>query len=140
MTYFHLKEFIKSDVAKAKKIDNTPPAEAIHNLEALVTNVLDPIREAWGAPIIVTSGYRSKALNKAVGGAATSQHLNGEAADITTGKGQKANAQLLVLIRRLGLDYDQLINEDSDRDGNPNWVHISYRRHGGNRRQYITLH
>lgn len=141
MKYFKLAELIRSDTAKRLKINNVPTdGETIRNLEALGNDILDPIREMWGAPIYINSGFRSKKLNKAVGGAATSQHVKGEAADIDTRQGQQANAKLFAMIQRSGLDFDQLINEDSDRDGNPNWVHISYKRLGGNRNQVLTLH
>lgn len=93
---------------------------------------LDPIREAWGKPIRVNRGYSSKQLNAAVGGVATSQHLRGEAADITTGT-REDNKRLFDLIQTLGVEFDQLIDESGYK-----WLHISYKAQG-NRRQVLHL-
>ena len=82
--YFTLSELTHSLTAQAHSIPNVPTAEALKNLEQLVCNVLDPLRQRWGVPIRVTSGYRSAALNRKVGGSATSYHLRGMAADITS--------------------------------------------------------
>lgn len=134
MKYFTIQELTASATAKRKGIDNTPDAKATAALQALVSNVLDPLREAWGKPIVVTSGYRSAKLNRAVGGAAKSQHCNGEAADIRTLSDRRwENRQLFDTILRLGLPFDQLIDEyDYD------WVHVSY-RHNANRRQVLHV-
>ena len=95
---------------------------------------LDPIREAWGNPIAVNSGYRSLALNVAVGGSPSSQHLTGEAADITTGS-IGGNKRLFDLIQEIGVDFDQLIDENGYQ-----WIHISCRYNGkGNRKQVLHL-
>ena len=80
--FFTLSELTYSATATAHSIPNVPTAEVVKNLETLVHCVLDPVREAWGAPIIVSSGYRCKELNKRVGGAEHSYHLRGMAADI----------------------------------------------------------
>lgn len=120
MTYFTINELCKSDTAKAKGIDNTPSAEVVKNLTQLVDVVLDPLRKNWGAPLRVNSGYRCPALNKAVGGSATSDHLYGYAADITAGSVEK-NKELFNLVQKLNLPYRQLINENNYR-----WVHVSY--------------
>ena len=84
MKYFTLTELTKSATATRLKIDNTPTAEAKQNLVNLIDKILDPLREAYGKPIIVTSGYRCPKLNKAVGGSTSSQHMKGMAADIRT--------------------------------------------------------
>jgi len=110
-------------------IDNTPPAEAVRALTRLVDEVLDPLREALGGPIYVTSGYRCRALNRAVGGAAHSQHMRGEAADITT-YSREGNARMLALLRQLPVD--QVINEHDLQ-----WIHVSYRAPG--RRQFLSI-
>ena len=125
--HFHLQEFIKSATATKLAIDNTPPSEAVQNLKYLVTNVLEPARRMLGLPIYVNSGYRSPELNAAVGGARNSQHLLGQAADITTGS-TKTNLQLALLIAHGngGLPFDQLILEHCDRNMFPKWLHISY--------------
>ena len=90
--------------------------------------MLDPLRQAWGRPIIVNSGYRSPAVNRAVGGVPNSQHTRGEAADITAGS-PELNRQLYELAQRLALPYDQLIDERGYR-----WLHVSHKA-AGNRRQ-----
>lgn len=131
MKYFSFSEFERSETASKRGIDNTIPASLKGNIEALVDNILDPLREAWGRPIIVTSGYRSPALNKAVGGVATSQHQQGQAADITAGS-PVDNARLFQLVQTLKLPFDQMINESDF-----SWLHISYSpRH---RRQTLKL-
>ncbi len=102
MKYFTIKELTRSATAQHLGIDNTPPASAVKALHALVENVLDPLRQAWGGPIMVNSGYRCPELNKLVGGTPYSQHQRGEAADITVGS-QSRNRRLLALIKRLDL-------------------------------------
>jgi uncharacterized protein YcbK (DUF882 family) len=120
MKYFTIKELYKSSTATQKGIDNTPNSEIVNNLEQLVHNILDPLREEYGKPIRVNSGYRSDALNKAVGGSKTSQHRFGLAADITAGS-KSENKKLFDLAQELNLPFDQLIDES-----NFSWVHISY--------------
>ena len=124
MKYFSIKELTKSETATKKGIDNTPNAGQVKNLEALINNLLDPIREQWGAAIYVTSGFRSVALNKAVGGVANSHHLGGYAADLTV-KSQAGNKALFDMIRRSKLKWTQLISEKTTSHG-CGWVHISY--------------
>ena len=123
MKYFTLKELTKSATAAAHGIDNTPDRRCRENLETLVREVLDPIRERFGQPIVVTSGYRSPELNKAIGGAKNSQHTFGQAADIRA-KYRKDNKRLFDLIRASG-KFDQLIWEKGD-DNYPQWVHVSF--------------
>ena len=120
MKHFTLKEFVKSDTARRLGIDNTPSPQVEERLRQLVDYVLDPLREAYGRPIYVNSGYRCPALNRAVGGVAHSQHLTGEAADITGGNCQE-NRQLYELLRQLQLPVDQVINEHGF-----TWLHVSY--------------
>ena len=120
MKYFTIKELCKSSTATQKGINNTPNSVIVSNLEQLVDNVLDPLREKYGKPIRVNSGYRCEALNKAVGGAKTSQHLTGLAADITAGS-RLENKKLFMLAQQLNLPFDQLIDES-----NFSWVHISF--------------
>lgn len=122
MKYFTIKELTKSSVAKRLGINNTPNKEIIDNLTALTENVLDPLREAWGQAIIVTSGYRCNSLNNAVGGVKNSQHLLGQAADIhTVSDTPEDNRKLYELTKKLNLPVDQCINEYGY-----NWIHISY--------------
>ena len=118
--YFSLEELCKSDTATKLGIPNKPNGATLHNLDRLISDVLDPIRTKWGSPLKVTSGYRCYALNKAVGGAVTSQHLQGQAADISAGS-VEANKKLFELIKKSGICFDQLIDEF-----NYQWVHISY--------------
>ena len=106
MKYFSISELTYSTKARELHIDNTPFSYAIvDNLTSLIDNLLDPIREAWGKPLHVNSGYRCSALNKAVGGKPTSQHLKGEAADITAGS-KAENKKLCEMIKDSGLVYD----------------------------------
>ena len=125
MKYFTMNELTASATAKRLGIPNVPTWREAENLRLLVENVLDPLREAWGAPIIVTSGFRSKMLNEMVGGAANSQHTIGMAADIRTLSDlPQDNERLFDLARRMDLPFDQLIDEYRY-----NWVHISYSRY-----------
>lgn len=131
--YFTLEELTASPTAKRKGISNKPTVDIVVALQRLVTNVLDPLREAWGAPIIVTSGYRSVKLNTAVGGARGSQHTYGQAADIRTLSDRPAdNKRLRDLLIELGLPFDQLIDEYGC-----DWIHVSHRA-SGNRGQLLS--
>lgn len=132
MKYFTVAEFVRSETADRLAIDNRLPKELLPNVQALINNVLDPLREAYGKPITINSGYRSPALNKAVKGSATSDHMKGCAADITGGS-PKENKRLFYLIQELGLPFKQLIDEK-----NFAWVHVSYQE-GANRRQILAL-
>lgn len=111
-------------------LDNTPSPSVAANLLALAANVLQPVREQWGKPITVNSGYRSKAVNARVGGALSSQHLTGQAADITTGS-KTENRKLFALLAQT--DFDQLIDEKD-----MTWIHVSYKT-SGNRHQKLKL-
>ena len=134
MKYFTLQELTKTSV---QGINNTPGIEQEQNLRNLVENLLDPIREKWKAPILVNSGFRSSAVNKAVGGAANSQHLTGEAADITLPY-KPDNGLLFGVIKDSGLTYDQLIWEKGN-DRYPQWIHVSLKRNGNNRKQVLRI-
>lgn len=132
MKHFTLNELTRSDTATRLHIDNTPDEAAVAALNGLVDNVLDPLREALGMPITVTSGYRCPQLNKVVGGVYTSQHQTGHAADVTTGD-RVLNRKLFQLIQDLKLPFDQLIDEK-----NFAWVHVSHDERRG-RRQVLKL-
>jgi hypothetical protein len=134
MKYFTIKELCNSATAKAKGIDNTPSQAVVKNLTALTEKVLDPLREAYGSPIRVSSGYRSPRLNVAVGGVKTSQHQEGHAADLTLNDRAK-NKALFETALRLKLPFDQIIYEKGNAQG-PQWVHISYDE-TRNRRQIL---
>lgn len=129
-----MSELTSSHTARRKGIDNTPNAAQRAALTALVANILDPLREAYGKPIVVTSGFRCPRLNRAVGGVARSQHMKGEAADIRTLSDRPSdNKKLFDLIIKLGLPYDQCIDEYGY-----NWIHVSYTSQG-NRRQVLHI-
>lgn len=130
MKHFTIEELCRSETAQRKGINNTPTDNVRKNLTALVDNVLDPLRDWYGKPIRVNSGYRCPALNKAVGGVANSQHLTGQAADIDTDD-RAENRKLMKHIED-SLDFDQLIWENGGA-----WVHVSYRSDGKNRRQVL---
>lgn len=129
--HFTLSELTRSETAERRHIDNTPSPEVVDHLRALCRNVLEPARMAFGAPIYITSGYRCPALNKAVGGKPTSQHLRGEAADLQV-KGVKNLRKLYKVIKDHGV-FDQLLYESN---GTTKWIHVSYTSYG-NRRQAI---
>lgn len=132
--HFKLSEFIRSATASAKKIDNTPSLEVISNLQQLCIHALEPLREHFNCPITISSGYRCQALNKAVGGVATSQHMTGEAADIHLPSSAIGKKWFVWLMDQ---DFDQLILEKSTPTSTSYWIHVSYRQNGNNRHQVI---
>lgn len=135
---FTLDELIYSATAAKKGIDNKPTEEHYKNMVSLCKNVLQPLREKLGKPINVNSCYRCPKLNAAVGGAKTSQHCNGQAADIEING--MSNYDLACYIRD-NFEFDQLILEFCDNlknDKNSGWVHVSY-KDSGNRKQVLTI-
>jgi uncharacterized protein YcbK (DUF882 family) len=124
MKYFTISELTASATAQREGIDNRPTESAYHLLHALIEQLLDPIREAWGEPIVVSSGYRCKELNALVGGAKNSHHMLGCAADIIAGN-KADNRRLFNLIQQMQqkgkIRFTQLILE-----GDGRWIHISY--------------
>ena len=116
-TFFTLKEFLYSKTAGSLGIENVPDFEQVRNLDNLVKYVLNPCRQYIGRPIYINSGYRSKRLNIIVGGAPTSQHVEGKAADITT-LHDKANVDLFNFIIDK-IDFDQCIRYKT-------FIHVSY--------------
>lgn len=131
MKYFSIEELTKSNTAKSKGIDNTPTQDVKNNLQKLIEAVLDPLREWYGKPIIVSSGYRCRALNEVVGGASNSQHTLGMAADLDVGN-KEENKKLFNYIKD-NLEFDQLIDEKDLA-----WVHVSYNENK-NRNQVLYL-
>lgn len=129
--HFSLNEFTRSDTAKEKRIYNTPSDVVIGRLRDLCVNVLEPLRNRLACPIRVNSGYRSTALNRAVGGSPSSQHILGEAADITAGSRDRNKRMLALLLD--GGGFDQLIAEQCDKQGRPAWIHVSFTRRRANR-------
>lgn len=137
---FTLAEFIDSDTAKKKKIDNIPDFQEVDNINELVSHLLQPIRSAWKKPINITSGFRCQALNKAVGGVATSAHLSGWAADCQPSDMEEFKdfcSFVQQFLRETGIPFDQLIIEKS---GKTEWLHIGFKGPNGiQRRQYLTI-
>ncbi|MDR2891100.1 MAG: peptidase M15 [Alistipes sp.] len=141
--HFTIPELVASDTARARGIDNTPPPAARAKLATLANRLLDPVREMWGAPLVVNSGFRCPVLNRAVGGAVGSQHMAGEAADITAGSPAKNRRLFDMIVAAAGrgeIAFDQLIDESGSgaRKTPYSWLHISYRA-GANRGQILHL-
>lgn len=131
MKWFSIEELCRSETADKLGIKNEPTAQDIECMQTLIDKVLDPLREAYGRPIKVNSGFRTKQLNAVLPGASrTSQHMTGEAADITVGS-KEGNKWLFEYIRD-NLPYDQLIDEY-----NYSWIHVSLDVDMCNRREII---
>ena len=131
---FTLEELTASATAKAKGIRNEPGQTDIVNLCGLVHNVLQPLRKWWGKEVKIGSGYRSLALNRAVGGVSNSQHMKGEAADLCIDGDMKKGNRWFEWIKT-HCQFDQLIWEHNAKG--TYWVHVSYRADGKNRHQVI---
>ncbi len=130
-----ISEVIKSNTAIKNGIDNSPTLEHLNNLEILAEKIFQPIREHFGVPIGISSGYRSKALNKAIGGSKTSQHCSGQALDLDADiYGKVTNKEIFDFIVE-NLDFDQVINEY-----NYSWVHVSYNSRQVNRKQVLKAY
>ena len=115
---FSLNEFISSETALRRGIDNTPSAEVLANLKALCENIMQPLRDWYGKPINITSGYRSPALNRAIKGAANSDHMRGQAVDFTL---PKEDYPKVFEWLRNNVQFTQIIDEFGF-----SWIHISY--------------
>ena len=123
--HLDLSEVIRSDSAKRNGISNMPTPEHIANFKLLAEKIFEPIREHFGVPIRISSGYRSKELNAITKGASTtSQHCKGQAVDIDMDGTSLTNKQIFDYIKD-NLPFDQLIWEFGNED-NPDWVHVSY--------------
>lgn len=133
MKYFTIEELCKSDIAKKIGIDNTPSPEIIENLEELVYNVLDPLREEWGGPIQINSGYRCPELNKVVGGAKNSGHLSGWTVDMVPVNRSKEDFLLFIqkFIKEHKTGYDELFYEIK---GTSAWIHFAWKSKNGEQR------
>ena len=132
-THFTLSEFIRSETAQAKGIDNTPSLEAVSNLQYLCQQVLEPLRVWIGKPVVINSGYRCAKLNQLVGGVSNSQHQTGQAVDIRLS--DKATGQLYAEYILEHCRFDQLLFEHSSKG--TYWLHVSCCRKG-NRQMYRT--
>ena len=120
---FSLKELTHSSTANYHKVDNTPGRLELENLKKLCHDILQPIRDKYGKSIFVTSGYRNPIVNRLVNGSSTSQHILGQAADITVGskEGNKKLFELIVQMIESGeITVGQLISEKDY-----SWIHIS---------------
>lgn len=133
--HLSLAEVSRSETAKRRGINNTPSGEHLENFKKLAENIFEPIREHFKVPIIISSGYRSKELNSAIGGSSTSQHCQGEAIDIDMDGTSITNAQIFHFIKD-NLVFDQMIWEFGT-DKNPDWVHVSYESTGKQRKQIL---
>ena len=132
--HFTLEELCQSSTAKKLGIKNTPGAQEIAYLTALTTEVLEPLREWYGKPIVVASGYRCPMLNKAVGGVTNSQHMKGQAVDLFLDGDIEKGKKWFAYIRD-HLPFDQLIMERNAKG--TRWVHVSFDPMG-NRKQVIN--
>tara|TARA_R110002012_G_scaffold45983_1_gene121944 strand:- start:383 stop:853 length:471 start_codon:yes stop_codon:yes gene_type:complete len=131
---FMLREFVNSTTAARKGISNKPTEVHLANLSFLINNVIQPIRDKIG-PIRVTSGYRSPALNRAIGGSSRSQHSKGMAADIQFVRDNEMDNKVIFdTILEMELDFDQMINEFDY-----SWIHISYNKKK-NRKQVLEAY
>jgi len=117
---FVLSEITRSNTAKRLNISNAPDKEHLRNMQRLITNLIQPIRDSLG-PIRITSGYRSPQLNRAIGGSRKSQHCKGEALDLQFWKdGQMCNQEIYDWVLKQEIEFDQMINEFDYA-----WIHIS---------------
>lgn len=126
---------IISSEAKRKGINNMPTEEHLANMKKLAMNIFQPLKEHFNSAIHISSGYRSAELNKAIGGASSSQHCLGEAMDIDMDGSTISNAQIFNWIKD-NLIFDQMIWEGGT-DANPDWVHVSYKSTGKQRKQLL---
>ena len=135
--HLDLSEVTRSESAKRKGISNMPTEAHIANFKLLAENVFEPIRKHFRCPIIISSGYRSKELNAAIGGSLTSQHCQGEAIDIDMdGTPNGVTNRMVFDYIKDNLVFDQLIFEFGDAN-NPDWVHVSYESTGTQRKQIL---
>ncbi len=131
-----LQEVMTSQTAIRLNIKNVPTSKEIENLKYIAEKIFQPIRAHFDVPIRISSGYRSKELNKAVGGSKNSQHITGQALDIQGTNGVK-NSQIFEYIKKY-LIFDQLIWEFGD-DKEPAWVHVSLRKNEPNRGNILVI-
>lgn len=139
MKYFTFSEFSESEKARRLGIDNKIPERVEAHVVELVDLILDPLREAWGGPLTISSGYRCPELNKAVNGSATSAHMDGWAADIVPDKNDKRGVDGLISfaakwLNETGVAFDQCIDE---KEGDKKWLHIGIRNRKGEQRREI---
>jgi len=132
---FTLSEITKSNTAKRLGIDNAPNQEHLNNMQILIRDLIQPLRDALG-PIRITSGYRNPTLNRAIGGSTKSQHCKGQAVDIQFWKkGEMCNKEIYDWVLKEGIEFDQMINEFDYA-----WIHISLRPDNKNRRMVLEAY
>ena len=140
--HFTLQEFERSATAARLHINNPVPAELVPNIKNLCEQVLEPLREHFGEPIYISSGYRCPQLNRAVGGVPNSQHMRGEAADIVCLSPDSTSPEARRKMREWAewimdnCPFDQLLRE---RSGNSFWIHVSLKRVGHNRQVVMKI-
>ena len=136
MKHFNLSEFFRSSTAAENGIKNEPSiderATIVRNINLLVDNVLDPVRDKFGIPVIITSGYRSPQVNRLVGGVDNSQHMSGSAADFHVGGFIPSMMYEVFLYIFNTLEYDQLIYYQSK-----NFIHVSYVENGNRHEAFL---
>jgi hypothetical protein len=138
--HLDLAEVTRSETAKRKGISNEPTPEHLENFKKLAQNIFEPIRKHFGVPIHISSGYRSKALNTAIGGSLTSQHCSGEAIDIDMdGSSNGVTNKMVFEFIKANLNFDQLIWEFGTKNA-PDWVHVSFETTGKQRKQILRAY
>jgi len=130
------KEATRSVTALRLGIDNTPNEYQLQNMEIVAKNVFEPLRKAVGGPIKINSFFRCEDLNKAIGGSSKSQHCQGRAMDLDDNYGYMSNNDMYKYIKQ-NLDFDQLIFEFPDDNGNASWIHVSYVDADSNRKRCL---
>ena len=131
---FTLSEIIKSNTAKRLGIENAPNKEHLKNMQILIRDLIQPMRNALG-PIRISSGYRSPSLNRAIGGSSKSQHCKGQALDLQFwSEGEMCNQKIYDWVLKEGIEFDQMINEFDFA-----WIHISLKEKG-NRKQVLEAY
>lgn len=130
------KEATRSVTALRLGIDNTPNEYQLQNMELIAKNVFEPLRKAVGGAIKINSFFRCEDLNKAIGGSSRSQHCQGRAIDIDDNYGYMSNNDMYKYIKE-NLDFDQLIFEFPDENGNASWIHVSYVDTDSNRKRCL---
>ena len=132
---FTLPEIIHSNTAKRLGINNAPNKEHLKNMQVLVRDLIQPMRDVLG-PIRISSGYRNPELNRAIGGSSKSQHCKGEALDLQYwSKGEMCNKEIYDWVIKSGIEFDQMINEFDY-----SWIHISLKSNAKNRKQILEAY
>jgi len=130
------KEAVRSETAKRLGISNKPKKEHIENMELIAEKIFQPLREWVDHPIRINSFYRSEELNSRIGGAVSSAHKDGLAIDLDS-LGGKTNLEMLHYIKD-NLEFDVLINEYPNEEGEPKWIHVSWNKKK-NRKQVLEI-